>query len=424
MLPKAITKPIRHYLIGTKQEFVFRKVDKIDLPPVKEIGLYIHIPFCKDMCPYCPYNRIKYDKKMVKPYLNAILTEIELYYKRLGRIEIPSVYIGGGTPTNLIDELGVILESIRDKFIVSGDICIETTPSDISKDVVKKMKEYDITMISLGVQSFNDKYLQSIGRKYTASDIYPTIDLILSSNFKSVNLDLMFVLPGEKLEDLVYDLQKAIDSGANQITAYPLFTFPYSTVGKYLKLKNLKMPNIILRRKMYKTIHDCCLENGFNRVSVWGFKKGDVPRYSSVTRDNYIGFGAGAGSFIPGVFYLNTFSVDEYIKVLNRKELPIAIKMDIDNSFSKYYWLYWRLYDTYIPKDQLCKLFDKGDKKLQQLLHLGKLLGLYNEDEKQIYLTERGSFWIHLMQNYFFLDYIDKVWTVAMKEPWPEEITI
>jgi oxygen-independent coproporphyrinogen-3 oxidase len=76
------------------------------------------------MCPYCPYNKIKYDSKLVLPYLNAILKEIDMYSTRLGRIEISSIYIGGGTPTNLIDELEIIIEKIKEKFIISGDICI------------------------------------------------------------------------------------------------------------------------------------------------------------------------------------------------------------------------------------------------------------------------------------------------------------
>lgn len=139
------------------------------LPSLEKIDLYIHIPFCKNKCPYCPYNKIMYDKNLVEPYLKAILAEIEQHYNRLGRIKITSIYIGSGTPTNLIDELGVILGRIRDHFIITGDVCIETNPSEINEEIVNKLIKYGINLVSLGVQSFNNKYLQLIGRNYKAS---------------------------------------------------------------------------------------------------------------------------------------------------------------------------------------------------------------------------------------------------------------
>ncbi len=424
MLTQIITRTIRRYLVRSKQEFIFKPINDIKLPSIEKIDLYIHIPFCKNKCPYCPYNKIMYDKNLVRPYLNAILAEIEQYYNRLGRIEVSSIYIGGGTPTNIIDELGVTLEKIREHFNITGNICIETTPSDLNEETISKLVSYGINLVSLGVQSFDDEYLQLIGRNYKASILYPVIELLLSSNFKSINIDLMFALPGQTVEEVILDLKKAISSGVNQITLYPLFTFPYSTVGKYLNLKRVKMPNIITRKKMYYAIHDFYIDKGFKRVSVWGFNQGEFSRYSSVTRDNYIGFGAGAGSHIPGAFYLNTFSVKEYIKTCLNSKLPVALKMNFTESMTKYYWLYWRLYDTHIPKEQLLELFGKDDKKTKLLIWLIRTLKLAKEDKTQINLTKKGSFWLHLMQNYFVLNYINKIWSIAMKEPWPKEIKI
>ncbi len=424
MISEIITKVLRRYLVGSDSRFVFHAIDAVEFPAIDKTGLYIHIPFCKNTCPYCPYNKIAYDSRLVEPYLEAMLIEIERYHAHLGGIEISSIYIGGGTPTNLIDELGVILRRIRDRFVVTGDICIETNPSDINEETVRKLVDYGVGMVSLGVQSFDDRYLQLIGRNYTADILHPTIASLLSSGFKSVNLDLMFALPGQSVKEVVSDLRKAIASGVNQVTLYPLFTFPYSAAGRYLKLKRVKIPNIFTRRRMYRAIHDFCLENGFQRVSVWGFKRGDDPIYSSVTRDNYVGLGAGAGSYIPGAFYFNTFSVEEYIKTCLNDRLPVAFKMDFNESMAQYYWLYWRIYETYIPEKRLFEIFIDKDKRIRPLLWLAGLFGLYEEDAEQICLTERGAFWLHLMQNYFALKYIDKMWSIAMKEAWPQEIEI
>jgi len=424
MMAETATKLARRYLLGGDSRLVFEAVDSVELPPIQKAGLYVHIPFCKHTCPYCPYNKVPYDERLVEPYVQALLVEIQRYYVRLGRIEVPSVYIGGGTPTNLIDELGVILDRIRDSFDVTGDVCVETNPSDLSEDVVAKLSDIGVGLVSVGVQSFDDRYLQLIGRDYAASILDATVGSLLSRGFQSVNLDLMFALPGQTVKEVLSDLERAIASGVDQVTLYPLFTFPYTTAGKYLKLRKVRMPNMLTRRRMYREIHRSCLASGFQRVSVWGFKRGDAPRYSSVTRDSYIGLGAGAGSCVPGAFYFNTFSVDEYITTCVNHRLPVALKLQLSERMARYYWLYWRLYDTCIDKTEILRVFGERDRRLRPLLWVARALGLCTEDAGRFVLTEPGAFWLHLMQNYFALTYIDRVWSVAMADPWPKEIRI
>lgn len=423
MIVDFATRTIRRILVGKEQRFVFTKKENIAIPPLSQIDLYIHIPFCRNKCPYCPYNRIDYDVNLVGPYTRAVLSEIEQYFLRLGKIKISSIYIGGGTPTTVIDELGVIIKSIREKFAITGDICIETTAGDLNEDIIRKLKDFGVDLISIGVQSFDDAFLKILGRNYDAAKACSAVNIALSSNFRSVNIDLMFALPGQNIANVLDDLNEALKIGANQVTTYPLFTFPYSSVGRYLKIRKVKMPGIFRLRKMYKEIHNFFKQNGYQRVSVWGFKKGGSPRFSSVTRDTYIGIGAGAGSRLPDVFYLNTFSVKDYIEATLTGRLPIALAMDMTPKLIKYYWLYWRFYDTCIDSQQLCEKFGK-DVKLKVMFSLAKLLGLAKENGNQIELTERGAFYIHLLQNHFILNYIDRVWSAAMKESWPDKIEI
>ena len=264
MIVDFVTRTIRRILVGKEQRFIFTKKDNITVPSLSQIDLYIHIPFCRNMCPYCPYNRIKYDENLVGPYTRAVLSEIEQYYLRLGKIEISSIYIGGGTPTTLIDELGVIIKSIREKFAITGDICIETSPSDLNEDIIRKLKGFGVDLISIGVQSFDDEFLKILGRNYDAAKAHSAVNLALSSNFKSVNIDLMFALPEQNIENVLGDLNEAVKINANQVTTYPLFTFPYSSVGRYLKIRRVKMPNIFKRRKMYKEIHNFFIHNGYH----------------------------------------------------------------------------------------------------------------------------------------------------------------
>ena len=424
MVSKWLTSSIRKQLVGSDQQFIFRKHHSISEPDLHSISLYVHIPFCKNMCPYCPYNKIKYDQKEVKPFLEALEQEIALYQDLVGSITVPSLYIGGGTPTTLIDELGTIIDTIKDGFQIRGTIGVETNPSDITEEVVDKLRDAQVNMISLGIQSFQRKSLDFIGRNYDTSTAEHALNLVDGNVFDTVNVDLMFALPGQRVDDVVADATKAMSFDIDQLTFYPLFTFPYSKAGRYLKLKQVRMPHFFSRRIMYKTIHDFCIDQGFDRVSVWGFKKGKSPRYSSVTRDVYIGFGPGAGSYLPGGFYFNTFSVPEYVKTCLNATLPLALKLEVQPQLAKYYWLYWRLYDTIIPKESFWTFFEADRKKMITLLRFFKRCNLIEEKEEYFELTERGCFWIHLLQNYFVLQYIDKVWTMAMNDPWPDEISI
>lgn len=419
------TNHLRKYLVKNG-DFRLKKNTVIDLDRIERIddlGLYIHIPFCKNSCPYCPYNKIKYDKNLVEPFKNAIIKEIEIYGKKLENIEIESIYIGGGTPTNIIDEIGIILREIKKWFKLKGDICIETNPTDINLENLRKLKNYGVEIISCGVQSFQDKFLRYIGRNYEASILPEKMMLLKNSNFKSVNVDLIFALPGQEIIDIIYDLDKIIEFGINQVTTYPLFTFPYSSVGRFLKLKKVRMPNIIKRRLMYHIIHSYLLDNGFKRVSVWGFVKNREPRYSSVTRDFYIGFGPGAGSSLKNGYYLNTFSFKHYIELLEKGKLPLALKMDFTDDMLRYYWFYWKLYDTYINIKEMEEHF-RNDRRLNKIMRLSNLLGFYEKKNGYIILTEKGSFYLHLLQNYFLLNYISKVWSKAMEEPFPEFIQL
>lgn len=417
------TSIIRRLLVGKDQNFVFNKFDpqKSKIPKTQRTSLYVHIPFCKSMCPYCPYNRVRYKKELIRPYIKSLLKEIEIYHKKLGNIEISTIYIGGGTPTNAIDELEEVINKIKKCFVVTGDIAIETTISDINEDNIKKLRYYGVNMVSVGIQSFKDKFLKLLGRNYSSSEIISALNILKSANFDTVNIDLMFALPEQTIEDILYDIKKSIDLDVDQITTYPLFTFPYSTVGEYRKAKKIKMPNFWVRRRFYKLFHDEFSQNGYSTSSVWSFSKinSKKQKYSSVTRDNYIGLGAGAGSRFESLFYFNTFSIKEYNNMLSSETLPIAINMPITKSLSRYYWLYWRLYEANFSLNDFKKY---ADWKMKILFSISSFLGLCKITNDRVILPENIAFGVHTAQNYFMLNYINKVWTIMKKEPFPVRI--
>jgi oxygen-independent coproporphyrinogen III oxidase len=234
----------------------------------------------------------------------------------------------------------------------------------------------------------------------------------------------MFALPHQAVGDVTADLDRAAQLGADQLTTYPLFTFPYTTVGKYLRLKAVRMPNLHMRHAHYLAINRWCAEHGFERVSVWGFKRGAVPRYSSVTRDGYIGIGPGAGSHLTDGFVLNTFDLESWMHATSDGRTAIALRMPFAGEMSGWWWLYWRFYDTRVPLDDLDAALGGDAAKARQWLRVVEKAGFAVHKGRQLELTESGAFWLHLAQNHFALNYVNTLWTQARREAWPLAVAI
>jgi coproporphyrinogen III oxidase-like Fe-S oxidoreductase len=424
-LSHLITRAVRRYLVGPDQRWVFEPPPQDWAPPrIERTSLYLHVPFCRNFCPYCPYNKVPYHEALVEPYTRAALAEVDWWADTIGPAEVTSVYIGGGTPTLAMGSVAAVLTRVRERFRLTGDICIETNPADVDDATVQRLHDSGVALVSLGVQSFHSESLATIGRRYEPSLAESALAQLAQGGFASVNADIMFALPGQTVDSVTADLARAAQLGANQLTTYPLFTFPYTSVGEYLRLTAVHMPNLRVRRAHYRAISKWCAEHGFERVSVWGFKRGAVPRYSSVTRDGYIGVGPGAGSHLPDGFVLNTFDLDSWIRAASEGRPTIALRMPFEGEMSGWWWLYWRFYDTRIPIHDLDAVLGNDAPKARWWLRTVEQVGLAVRHDGTLELTEPGAFWLHLAQNYFALSYVNTLWTEARREPWPQAVAI
>jgi coproporphyrinogen III oxidase-like Fe-S oxidoreductase len=424
-LIRGVTRAVRRYLVGPDQRWVFEPPPDGWTPPrIERTSLYLHVPFCRHCCPYCPYTKVPFDTALVEPYTRAALAEVDWWADRIGPAEITSIYIGGGTPTLAMESVATVLARVRQRFRLAGDICIETNPADVGDETIRRLHQAGVTLVSLGVQSFRSRNLQTLGRAYGPRDAERALSMLGASGFASVNADLMFALPGQPVADVTADLARAVELGADQITAYPLFTFPFAAVGEYLRLTALRMPDLRLRRVHYRAISRWCAEHGFERVSVWGFKQGSVPRYSSVTRDGYIGIGPGAGSHLRDGFLLNTFDLDSWSRALSGGRSAIALRMPFTRAMSGWWWLYWRFYDTRFPLGALDDALGDQAPKARRWIKVLELTRLATCREGHLELTEPGAFWLHLAQNYFALNYVNTLWSRARQDPWPRGVAI
>lgn len=416
---------MRRYLVGPEQNWVFERPAQRWTPlPVERTSLYLHVPFCRHFCPYCPYTKVPYRESLVEAYTRAAMAEVDWWANAIGPTEVTSIYIGGGTPTLALDSVASVLRQVRKRFRLTGDICIETNPAEVNNETVARMHDVGVTLVSLGVESFQQESLAMIGRDYKPVVAEQALALLAGSGFNSINVDIMFALPHQTAASVTADLARAVQIGANQLTTYPLFTFPYTSVGKYLRLKSVRMPDLRMRQSHYQAISRWCAVHGFDRVSVWGFKRGTAPRYSSVTRDGYIGIGPGAGSHLPDGFVLNTFDLNSWIEAMHNGRMAIALRMPFAGEMAGWWWLYWRFYDTSIPLNDLDSALGSDARKARRWLRAIEQARLAVPNGGRLELTEAGAFWLHLAQNYFALNYVNTLWTQARQEPWPQAVAI
>lgn len=422
-----LARYIRRQMVDKTDTLTFTsRREPPDAFAVDSAALYVHIPFCRLLCPYCPYNKIRYESTLAVRYHKALLTEIQRTSIRYGKLKIGSLYIGGGTPTLMLDELGDVMSAIRENFTMSGPAAIETTPADLTAEAAAMLHSRGFDLVSLGVQSFQDRFLRYIGRPYDGSAAARACELLKDSGFPTLNIDLMFALPGQTIEDLGQDLQEAIRHEPDQITCYPLFTFPYTSVNRWVTQNRVGLPRHGLRWRMYRVICDTLEKHGFVRISVWSFIRQGATAFSSVTRDRYLGLGAGAASYNGRQFTFNNFSVQAYNEAVEAGRFPTAIGMPISARLERMFWLYWRLYETRFPKAVYRKLFGSDpERDFTEIFGLLRLAGFVeNETDEELTLNTRGCHWVHLAQNLLALNDVNTVWSASRATPFPAKIKL
>ena len=417
-----ITNILRPVLNRSFKPFEFVKCEDnkdlslINLNNKDNLGLYIHIPFCKSICPFCPYNKVLYNEELAYKYKEALLKEIKLTNKRYNKQNITSLYFGGGTPGLLIDYLEEIVHEVKKYFNIKGSLAIELHPSNIEKDLLLKLKEIGFTMISVGIQSFNTKCLNNLGR--SGANEVEKIKLLKEIDFETIDVDLIFGIPNQSITDLVEDVDLAFKIGATQISTYPFIDFSYAqNERKPLSTKE--------KKEMLFNLVDTSKKIGLERTSVWTFAKANTEKYSSITRENFIGLGPGAASLFDDKFRLNTFSVEEYINAIENNKFACALVLNFTKFSRKSYWLFWNVYNMSLNKDAYNKMFNSYLKKDYFVeLTIAKVLGLLKEDKEGFNVTLKGSYYFHVVEQIYTTQYIDKTWSIARQNPWPDKITL
>ncbi len=328
-------------------------------------SVYIHIPFCSNICSYCNFAKFYYNKNMVNSYLNSLEKEIKLRYK--GET-IKTLYIGGGTPSSLtLDELERLFKILevfkKDKNI---EFTIEVNPENLTLEKIKLFKKYQVTRISMGVESTNKKFLDYLGRHHDFNKVRTSISLLKKKGFTNINVDLIYALKEETFDDLKSDILNLISLDVPHISTYSLMI----EEGTILGIKHEQNIDEDKDYLMYDLIRKTLKKYGYKHYEISNFaKEGYESKHNLVywNNDYYYGFGLGAASYIPGKRITNTYNYNKYIKCDYVKEIEELTKKDI---LSYALILGFRKIDGINKKD----FFNKYNVELESLYNIKELV--------------------------------------------------
>lgn len=295
----------------------------------KEIGIYIHVPFCKRKCTYCDFLSFpdKIDKSNM--YFDVLNKELDGY--DLNEYNVTTVYIGGGTPS-FVDSKYIcsILEKIKSKInnmeFKNIEITIEVNPGSVTEEKLRMYKKAGVNRISIGLQSTNDVLLKQIGRIHTYKDFLNTYMLSKKVGFQNINVDLMIGLPNQTINDLKKALEEICKLNPNHVSVYSLIVEEGTRIEKQIESGELKLPDEQLERQMYWHVKNKLELNGYNHYEISNFaKKGYESKHNlnCWEQKEYIGLGVASHSYLNNRRYSNTSNFEEYISTIVQENIWI-----------------------------------------------------------------------------------------------------
>ena len=294
----------------------------------KELGIYIHIPFCQHKCDYCDFISFSNKQNMVKSYVEAVKKEINSYFQNkafLDNYNITTIYIGGGTPSFIDSQYIVeIMELLEMKLIRNQtkfedmEITIEVNPGTVNQKKLEDYKKAKINRLSIGLQSTNNSILKEIGRIHSFEQFLETYRLANQVGFDNINVDLMIGLPNQRIEDVKESLNEIINlkPAPTHISVYSLIIEEGTVIAQKIGNHQLQEMDEDLERNMYWYVKNTLELNGYKHYEISNFaKEGKESKHNlnCWLQKEYIGIGLGAHSYINGIRYANCETIEEYV---------------------------------------------------------------------------------------------------------------
>lgn len=289
-------------------------------------SLYIHIPFCIRKCIYCDFLSVTYDESYAKEYIDALCKELVL--KKDSAKALKTIYIGGGTPSVLPEEsFKQLFRSIRDNFEFSSgiEITVEANPGTLNESKINTLLSVGINRMSIGVQSFNDTELKTLGRIHSSDNAVKSIEMIKRAGINNFSIDLMYGIPGQAMNSWKDTLSRAVGFSPKHISSYELTPEKGTPLYGMMDSKKIKIPDEELVLDMYNFAIDYLASGGYKHYEISNFALRGfrcIHNMNYWNRGEYIGAGAGAHSFINGVRSKNTGDIKKYMETVNNGIIP------------------------------------------------------------------------------------------------------
>ena len=296
----------------------------------KELGIYIHIPFCRHKCDYCDFVSFSNKQAFIENYMEAVKKEINYYFRDKTFLEtytVTTIYIGGGTPSYIdskyiLEMMHILEENLKENMLKLEDmeITIEVNPGTVNKEKLEQYKKAKINRLSIGLQSTNNEILKQIGRIHTYEQFLETYQMAKEVEFENVNVDLMIGLPNQTIEDIKRSLEEVIQLNPTHISVYSLIVEEGTVIAQKIENHQLQEMDEEFERNMYWYVKNTLELNGYIHYEISNFaKKGKESKHNlnCWRQKEYIGIGLAAHSYLNYVRYTNTSEMEQYITRMN-----------------------------------------------------------------------------------------------------------
>lgn len=374
---------------------------------MKEMELYIHVPFCIKKCAYCDFLSAPAGEEERQRYVETMIKEIQGYRKKYQEYCVTTIFVGGGTPSVLSGEqIKEVFNALRASFVIDtqAEITIEVNPGTVTEEKVEAWMQAGVNRISIGLQSVNDEELQMLGRMHTYKDFLNTYHLLRDKGFNNLNIDLISAIPGQTLESWKKTLSTVAELEPEHISAYSLIVeegTPFYTIygegGADGNLESMvqPLPDEETERFIYEETETILQKYGYDRYEISNYAKpGYACRHNEGywRRVNYLGVGLGASSLIENQRFRNFSTYDTYMDAIQNQKLfhEEVESLSVTDEMEEFIFLGLRMMSG-ISREEFQKKFGKKietvyEKQIQQL----KKDGLIEFVENRIRLTKRG----------------------------------
>ena len=373
----------------------------------KKLELYIHIPFCVKKCDYCDFLSFPADGNTQIRYVHALLQEIRYYGNLLGDYHVPTIYIGGGTPSWLEENLiYTVLQQVASSFHVEADaeISIECNPGTVTAKKLNVYQSAGINRLSIGLQSTNNEELKVLGRIHTYDQFLKTYELARNAGFENINIDLMSGLPYQTLDKFLESLQTVIRLKPEHISAYSLIIekgtpfyerYKFDAVKQEAGIHTEILPDEDEVYRIYKATQDVLKQAGYRQYEISNFAKdGKESRHNRIywQDEGYLGFGLGAHSYWEGKRFHNPYDLHTYMEQAENGNVSMedVEKLSLADQYSEFMFMGLRLTEG-IEKKRFAQRFGVDMEDVYGAeIEKCKEEGLLEEKEGWLCLTERG----------------------------------